>query len=288
MPSIPQSLLWISLVVLWLFVLVPMLISKRDNGPSHQRRGAGHARAQRRRPRRPAAAQARPRRRAPQRSALATQSRSRRRRRVRRRRRRHGAAQDDRAGGDRGVDGTRLPRRRHRRRGLRCAAGRRVGRPIPNSCSTSTWTTPRAKWRRPTRSTTSSRRSSPKTRSGSTTTRPPPSAPSPRWTSNPMTSTTWTSSRASTPIPTRTRHRLLRAGRARRHRTRLRVRRRLLGTGSGLGNRSAACRFDGAGPPQPLRVQAATAMSARKSSVPQERVDGDAALRSSPPRHRVA
>ena len=25
MPSIPQSLLWISLVVLWLFVLVPML-----------------------------------------------------------------------------------------------------------------------------------------------------------------------------------------------------------------------------------------------------------------------
>lgn len=31
MPSIPQSLLWISLVVLWLFVLVPMLISKRDS-----------------------------------------------------------------------------------------------------------------------------------------------------------------------------------------------------------------------------------------------------------------
>lgn len=31
MPSIPQSLLWISLVVLWLFVLVPMLISKREN-----------------------------------------------------------------------------------------------------------------------------------------------------------------------------------------------------------------------------------------------------------------
>src|SRR5215469_4832429 len=30
MSSIPQSLLWISLVVLWLFVLVPMLISKRD------------------------------------------------------------------------------------------------------------------------------------------------------------------------------------------------------------------------------------------------------------------
>ena len=30
MPSIPQSLLWISLVALWLFVLVPMLISKRD------------------------------------------------------------------------------------------------------------------------------------------------------------------------------------------------------------------------------------------------------------------
>ncbi|KJX75838.1 gephyrin-like molybdotransferase receptor GlpR [Mycobacterium lepromatosis] len=30
MPGIPQSLLWISLVVLWLFVLVPMLISKRD------------------------------------------------------------------------------------------------------------------------------------------------------------------------------------------------------------------------------------------------------------------
>lgn len=30
MPSIPQSLLWISLVVLWLFVLVPTLISKRD------------------------------------------------------------------------------------------------------------------------------------------------------------------------------------------------------------------------------------------------------------------
>jgi hypothetical protein len=30
MPSIPQSLLWISLVVLWLFVLVPMLISRRD------------------------------------------------------------------------------------------------------------------------------------------------------------------------------------------------------------------------------------------------------------------
>jgi hypothetical protein len=31
MPSIPQSLLWISLVALWLFVLVPMLISKREN-----------------------------------------------------------------------------------------------------------------------------------------------------------------------------------------------------------------------------------------------------------------
>jgi hypothetical protein len=30
MPSVPQSLLWIALVVLWLFVLVPMLISKRD------------------------------------------------------------------------------------------------------------------------------------------------------------------------------------------------------------------------------------------------------------------
>lgn len=30
MPSIPQSLLWISLVVLWLFVLVPMLVSRRD------------------------------------------------------------------------------------------------------------------------------------------------------------------------------------------------------------------------------------------------------------------
>src|SRR5258708_24670708 len=30
MPSIPQSLLWISLVVLWLFVLVHMLVSKRD------------------------------------------------------------------------------------------------------------------------------------------------------------------------------------------------------------------------------------------------------------------
>jgi hypothetical protein len=30
MPSIPQSLLWISLVVLWLFVLVPMLTGKRD------------------------------------------------------------------------------------------------------------------------------------------------------------------------------------------------------------------------------------------------------------------
>src|SRR6201999_1272492 len=30
MPGIPQSLLWISLVVLWLFVLVPMLVSKRD------------------------------------------------------------------------------------------------------------------------------------------------------------------------------------------------------------------------------------------------------------------
>jgi hypothetical protein len=30
MPSVPQSLLWISLVVLWLFVLVPMLINKRD------------------------------------------------------------------------------------------------------------------------------------------------------------------------------------------------------------------------------------------------------------------
>lgn len=30
MPSIPQSLLWISLVLLWLFVLVPMLVSKRD------------------------------------------------------------------------------------------------------------------------------------------------------------------------------------------------------------------------------------------------------------------
>lgn len=30
MPSVPQSLLWISLVVLWLFVLVPMLVNKRD------------------------------------------------------------------------------------------------------------------------------------------------------------------------------------------------------------------------------------------------------------------
>jgi hypothetical protein len=30
MPSIPQSLLWISLVVLWLFVLVPMLVNRRD------------------------------------------------------------------------------------------------------------------------------------------------------------------------------------------------------------------------------------------------------------------
>ncbi|MBY0441874.1 MAG: hypothetical protein K2Q25_07020, partial [Mycobacteriaceae bacterium] len=30
MPSIPQSLLWVSLVVLWLFVLVPMLVNKRD------------------------------------------------------------------------------------------------------------------------------------------------------------------------------------------------------------------------------------------------------------------
>src|SRR3984885_7796034 len=30
MPSIPQSLLWLSLVVLWLFVLGPMLVSKRD------------------------------------------------------------------------------------------------------------------------------------------------------------------------------------------------------------------------------------------------------------------
>lgn len=30
MPSIPQSVLWIGLVVLWLFVLVPMLINKRD------------------------------------------------------------------------------------------------------------------------------------------------------------------------------------------------------------------------------------------------------------------
>jgi hypothetical protein len=30
MPSIPQSVLWISLVVLWLFVLVPMLVNKRD------------------------------------------------------------------------------------------------------------------------------------------------------------------------------------------------------------------------------------------------------------------
>ncbi len=34
MPSIPQSLLWISLVVLWLFVLVPMLINKRDTDVS--------------------------------------------------------------------------------------------------------------------------------------------------------------------------------------------------------------------------------------------------------------
>jgi hypothetical protein len=30
MPSVPQSLLWISLVVLWLFVLVPMLVSRRE------------------------------------------------------------------------------------------------------------------------------------------------------------------------------------------------------------------------------------------------------------------
>src|SRR5258705_3693999 len=30
MPSIPKSILWISFVVLGLFVLVPMLISKRD------------------------------------------------------------------------------------------------------------------------------------------------------------------------------------------------------------------------------------------------------------------
>lgn len=28
MPSIPQSVLWIGLVVLWLFVLVPMLIQQ--------------------------------------------------------------------------------------------------------------------------------------------------------------------------------------------------------------------------------------------------------------------
>ena len=63
MPSIPQSLLWISLVVLWLFVLVPMLISKRDAvrrtsdvalaTPSAQRRcrrAAAQAQWSRRRP----------------------------------------------------------------------------------------------------------------------------------------------------------------------------------------------------------------------------------------------
>ena len=62
MPSIPQSLLWISLVVLWLFVLVPMLISKRDAVRRTSDVALGDPGAQRRRRFPPAQAQlARPR-----------------------------------------------------------------------------------------------------------------------------------------------------------------------------------------------------------------------------------
>ena len=48
MPSVPQSLLWISLVVLWLFVLVPMLISKRDTVRRTSDVASGHPGAQQR------------------------------------------------------------------------------------------------------------------------------------------------------------------------------------------------------------------------------------------------
>lgn len=48
MPSIPQSLLWISLVVLWLFVLVPMLINKRDTVRRTSDLALFHPRPQRR------------------------------------------------------------------------------------------------------------------------------------------------------------------------------------------------------------------------------------------------
>ena len=131
MPSIPQSLLWISLVVLWLFVLVPMLISKRDavrrtsdvalatrvlntaTGARLLKRGATG-------------------RRAPQRSGLAA-VRRRPRRRVRRGlRRRDGRRRAAAIGGGGGRrhrgHRTRLPRRRRRRGGRRPLAGRRVGR----------------------------------------------------------------------------------------------------------------------------------------------------------------
>ena len=121
MPSIPQSLLWISLVVLWLFVLVPMLISKRDavrrtsdvalatrvlntgRGARLLRRAASRGRTS-------------------QRSGLAT-VRGRPRRATSTRKsddestRTHGGAGSRRRGRER--QRARLPRRRRRRRGLR-------------------------------------------------------------------------------------------------------------------------------------------------------------------------
>ena len=132
MPSIPQSLLWISLVVLWLFVLVPMLISKRDTvrrtsdvalatrvlntgrGARLLRRRSGPAAGHYSDPDwRPS--EDRPRRR---------RRRARRDRRGRPRRRAVAAAR--RAGRRRGADRTRLPRRRRRRDGLGRTAGRSV------------------------------------------------------------------------------------------------------------------------------------------------------------------
>ena len=134
MPSIPQSLLWISLVVLWLFVLVPMLISKRDT----VRRTSDVALATRvlnTGARRPAAAPARTGRRPPQRPGLAADATTTLDdddddgdddRRPRRARRSCVAAAD---GGDR----IRVPRRRRRRGGLRRTAGRRVRRSGPST-----------------------------------------------------------------------------------------------------------------------------------------------------------
>ena len=134
MPSIPQSLLWISLVVLWLFVLVPMLISKRDavrrtsdvalatrvlntgRGARLLKRGGPGGRA-------------------PQRSGLAT-VRGRSRRELRRGRSARRVDRNARCGARsrrRGRDRqrARLPRRRRRRRGLgriTCGRSRRMRR----------------------------------------------------------------------------------------------------------------------------------------------------------------